>query len=268
MGNTNQDTKMFGLFKNNSSTKVFSISHIGDRKENQDSLIHLKSGLSECYLVADGMGGHSGGKLASTKFCTAMSQLFPLYINNIDNIDNIDNNNSQDINNLIDDARLQMCQQVKAENPDLSPHTTAVLVIYDKEYAHIAHAGDSRAYLFQNQALTWQSKDHSIAQLMVDQGDMEETEIPQDQSQNILYRSIECEKKHLINISRFKIGSGDKIILCTDGFWCFVKQQELLDLAQSSKPKKTLKQLTQKAYRRAKGDADNITALLIQFPTT
>ncbi len=251
---------MFGLFKNSSTTQIFSTTHTGDRKENQDSFIHFSLGTAQCYLVADGMGGHSGGRLASQRFCAAIENNFARYASHC-KIDQV-----EAINTLIDDARQEMCVSITREDSDLSPHTTAVLAIYDGKQLHVAHIGDSRAYLIQDQTLKWISRDHSVAQLMVDQGEIDSSDVSQDESQNILYRSVECQKLHKPSISSFDIKSNDSLILCTDGFWCFVEEPEFLSLAQTKKPKKAIKELTHKVYQRAQGKSDNITALLVQFP--
>ena len=251
---------MFGLFKPKLSPATCAITDKGDRDENQDASLCLEYGSAACYLVADGMGGHKGGKLASNEFCAAISKLFP------DCLDRLQTEAEETIKQLINRAREEMCARITRLGTELSPHTTAVLAILNHNVLYVAHIGDSRAYLIQKGKISWQSRDHSVAQLMLEQGEMAPDEVAHDGSQSILFRSIECHKKHSPSMNEFNnIQPGDCLVLCSDGFWCYSSDADLLSLAVSAKPHNRLKKLVHKTRRAAKGHADNITVVFVRF---
>jgi len=251
---------MFGLFKAKNKTQSYAITHIGDRDENQDSYESFLTGNLKCYIVADGMGGHKGGLLASSNLCKAIKEILPQYGPELKATP------KESINALITQARDRMCSIIHKHDTSLKPHTTLVLAIYQDSSLYLTHVGDSRAYLIQNNKISWQSRDHSVAQLMVEEGELKAEDAMHDESQNLLYRSVECNKEHQASFSQFDgIKAEQHLLLCSDGFWRFITEKEILSLAQSSNPQLELKKYVKKVLKLAKGGSDNITAVLIKL---
>ncbi|MGZ8942189.1 MAG: PP2C family protein-serine/threonine phosphatase [Methylobacter sp.] len=242
--------------------RVFSpyvASHIGDREENQDAYDYDVLKNTGFFIVADGMGGHSGGRLASRYFTEALKNL---YLGQTKPI----RQPEQALKEMIGNARMEMCRRVAAEAPDLSPHTTCVCALLQENQLWVVHVGDSRLYLIENDSIVWQTKDHSIAQLMVDEGELDPEDVTNDDSQNMLYRSISCNKVYETSVKHFQnIQPDSSLLLCSDGLWQYISAEEIIRLNEAKDPQIALQQSVDNAYQRANGKADNITALLIKI---
>ena len=253
---------MFEFIKSKPRPYVVTKTHIGDRDENQDNHTHLSVDGYDCYVVADGLGGHDGGRYASQYLCDAIEQHFPICIAALDT------DTPAAVSRLIHDARQTMCERLKELDPELQGQTTVVLAVRHNDLLCIAHVGDSRAYLVQDQTITWQTRDHSLAQLLVEQGQIDKDQAMHDKSQHMLFRSIQCEKEYDISLDTFdhvKSNADNALILCTDGFWTYRNDEDLIDLATAKKPEKILERDFKQILKRSDGESDNITAMVIQF---
>jgi len=111
------------------------------------------------------------------------------------------------------------------------------------------------------QRILWRTRDHSIPQQLVNEGKITEQEMARHPEQNKLTRSINILKADEVEINVYPaMKKGETFMLCSDGFWEYVKQAELLQLAQPSSGKDELAKLAQLAIFRAHGKSDNVTA--------
>lgn len=247
------------IIRHIASLSVYAVCHDGDREENQDAYDVVVEGVNGFFIVADGMGGHTGGRLASLYFTKALKNT---YLDQMKPVDHPE----QSLKEMISNARMEMCQQVADEAPELLPHTTCVCAMIQQSQLWVAHVGDSRMYLIENENITWHTRDHSIAQLMVDEGELDVKEVPEDNSQNMLFRSINCDKIHPVSIKHFQnVQPNSSLLLCSDGLWQYIDTEEIILLNGAVEPQAALQQSVDNAYQRANGKADNITALLIKI---
>lgn len=117
------------------------------------------------------------------------------------------------------------------------------------------------------QQILWRTRDHSIPQQLVNEGKITEQEMARHPEQNKLTRSINILKADEVEINLYPaMKKGETFMLCSDGFWEYVKQAELLQLAQPDGGKDELAKLVQLAVFRAHGKSDNVTAQWVRRP--
>ena len=211
------------------------------------------------FIVADGLGGHHAGEKASQFFCQGMltlsDQYQPLLKNNPDSV----------FERWVNDA-VAVMQQLFSGDPDAEKsHTTCAVLYVDEKQVITAHCGDSRIYKMNQKRVLWRTKDHSLTQQLLDEGKITEREMGSHPEQNQLTRSINILNKHKVDIKIYSpMEKGETFILCTDGFWEFIKEQELLQLAQQAVNKDELKKIAKLMVLRAQGYSDNVTVQLVR----
>lgn len=249
------------IFGNRQSTrKQFAeLSYVGHRDNNQDYVTHLFSPQGKLFIVADGLGGHQGGELASRYFCEA----FLMFAK--DRLSKLKKQPEDTLIDLAEQAAAAMSDKLIKDYPGIQAHTTcAVCWLSSDNTLTTLHIGDTRIYWFNPNRLIWHSRDHSVIQMKVDLGEITEQQMGTHPQQGALTRSIGVGKK--INPScktqKTKMKKGDALLLCTDGFWERVRQNEILSLAKSKAPEKDLTIWIKTAIDRAKPRSDNVSAQL------
>ena len=143
--------------------------------------------------------------------------------------------------------------------------STVVGLVTDGTKACWGHVGDSRLYLFRAGRLVHQTKDHSVPQVLADAGQIEQCEIRQHEDRNRLLRTI--GSKQVLRSAVFEpteLVKGDAFLLCSDGFWDYVLEDEMLvDLIRSAAPTDWLQRMQQRLLARVSGEFDNYTALAV-----
>lgn len=179
------------------------------RKTNQDSiLISSETGL---FMVADGMGGHNGGDIASQ---TAVATLKELKYDEVEYPDPADF-----LSHAIKECNAKIFQKAK-ETPELKGMgTTVVCAFFAKDRLYIANVGDSRAYLFSENQIFQLTRDHSLVQERVRHGIYNRIAARKDPMKNILVRSVGFEESLEIDIFEYKVSPSDTFLLCSDGLY-------------------------------------------------
>lgn len=233
-----------------------SISKIGGRTENQDycdSKIVDNAGL---WIVADGLGGHRGGAVASE---TAVRAMINLWQPEADHLARV-------VQDLISFAHADVIK-LQTTDPQLSSmRTTLVSLLISQNQASWGHVGDSRLYFYRGDSLFFQTRDHSVPQLMVDTGEIGQEQIRHHEDRNRLIRSIGNPDglKPTILESPQQTLPGDKFLLCTDGFWEYVTEVEMaVDLVKSVNPMEWLERMELRLVAKAEAGHDNYTALAV-----
>ncbi|MGR9053005.1 MAG: PP2C family protein-serine/threonine phosphatase [Gammaproteobacteria bacterium] len=183
---------------------------IGRRSEQQDrlGLFHSDNGKRHLLVVADGMGGLPQGDRAAQIVVDTAEQAF--HRNKIGNpeqfLETICARAHERINRL-------------EENPASAPGSTCVILFIDRKRAYWAHIGDSRLYRFRGDCLIDQTLDHSVMQLMIDEGVFEASSDEVKAFQNQLYKRLGGPTEHVPDIHTDTLEDGDLFLLCSDGFW-------------------------------------------------
>lgn len=235
--------------------KTSLLSSIGGRNKNDDYAGYdYEEGSSGIWVVADGLGGHMDGNVASRLAVESSLEYFrgnnKLTEDNIDKIirnANIDIINAQGKNKLSGGMR-----------------TTIVSLFTDSDQALWAHVGDSRLYYFKQGQLNFQTKDHSVSQMAVSAGEISPDQIRFHEDRNKLLRVLGNEPELKIEVLKepVKLESGDAFLLCTDGFWEMIYETEMeIDLCKANTPDEWIRYMIGRLYKRVSGENDNFTVM-------
>lgn len=227
--------------------------HIGDRSENEDScLCEVLNSQTAYAIVADGLGGHGGGKMASKIAVKHLAKCREL--NSLPAADNI-YSWMKEINTEIFNTRKNTSQM----------KTTAVFLAIFNEQAVWAHVGDSRLYHFHNGLLADYTSDHSVPQVKVFAGELTRDKIPSSPDRSKLLRALGNEELDPEIHEPVPLQPGwHAFLLCTDGFWEYLHEDEIwLDLLKSRSAEEWLIYLRCRGEMRKNGNADNNTAVAL-----
>lgn len=236
--------------------KSASISKAGGREENQDYCDSKVCDQVGVWIVADGVGGHRGGAVASQTAVRAMLDSWHAGMEII----------PQTIDELINTAQVAILNQQETDPQLSSMRTTMVALYVAQNRALWGHVGDSRLYLYRDYALTFQTKDHSVPQAMVVAGEITQEQIRQHEDRNRLLRAVGNPEgvKPTILESPQPVRPGNVFLLCTDGFWEYVTEAEMaVDLVKSNTPMEWLGRMELRLIARAAANHDNYTALAV-----
>jgi len=232
------------------------------RQLNEDNWGWRKlSAGANLYVVADGMGGHDSGEVASEiavqTICRVASERSGVLSSNLDTVENLLDEAFQAANNTIKD-------EAEARGTDMGTTLVSVLVL-DNRVMFLANVGDSRAYLLRNQSLHQLSRDHSLVAKMVERGRITAEEARNHPHSNILLRTVGTDRDIEIDMFRFELESGDRVLLCTDGLWGEVEDRVMeAILNRYTDPRVASRELIRAAHHG--GGKDNITLVVVLIP--
>lgn len=234
------------------------LSQAGGRRTNQDAFGYEVNQGKGCWVIADGLGGHAGGETASRMAVDAVLSAFRQ-----------EHAVSPD---FIDECFLRAHQDIQskaaAEETLSAMRTTLAILICGEQQAVWGHVGDSRLYWFRNGKILYQTKDHSVPQMLVDAGKITPAEIRGHEEQNRLTRAVghEGALRTTILSEPVPLQSGDAALLCSDGIWNYILETEMEDdWAAANSTAEYLVLLERRVLERATGEHDNYTAVAVRF---
>jgi len=223
------------------------------RESNQDSyLVNKDLGL---YIVADGMGGHSGGEVASS--------IAVLTIEDVVTSPPIPDMSSRDLLNFAySEASRRIFDKAAKEKPELTGMgTTMVLVYKSKTSFFIGNVGDSRCYLFRKPFLWQITEDHSLVNEQLRAGLLKEDQIKNFSAKNVITRSVGYERDVIVDILERPLQKGDLFLLCSDGLSGLVPDEDIARILNANPPSQVPDKCVEMALRN--GGDDNVTVLVI-----
>ncbi len=231
------------------------------RKSNQDS-IYINPN-HKCFIVADGMGGHRGGDIASQ----LTTKIFGEHFNSVQGSIK---NKIKDVLKCIKMANTKIMEKSQTEPLLKGMGTTAVSMCIEGNKAYIANIGDSRTYLISEGKLYQLTKDHSLVQEKINLGIISRDEASRDRMKNVLVRTIGFEEDMQIDSFEYSISKNDMFLLCSDGLYSKVYDKEMIEMINQyiPDPSKTTPQildnLVQALIDRANhhGGNDNISIIM------
>lgn len=235
---------------------VASYTNIGGRNENEDSIYVQQTEDLILAAVADGLGGHGGGKIASECAIQMLQE-------QQERLFSADESVLEAVCAEINEAVLSR------QSATIRMKTTLALAIISPDKLAFLHVGDSRIYLFRQGAIRYQSQDHSVSQIAVLTGAIKPEQIRFHEDRNKVLRSLGSENGAApeIKIEAEPLYAGDAVLLCTDGFWEYVTEKEMANLLKPAKNAEDwLKRMTRVVQRRAKKGNDNNSAIAIFAP--
>ncbi len=208
-------------------------------------------------VVCDGMGGAAGGNIASALAVKVISDKI--------NASYRPNMKDSSIKNMLDSALVAANLEVY-DLADAKPElhgmgTTVVCAIVRDGYAHIAHAGDSRAYIFNGETLKQVTTDHSLVQNLVDKGQITKEQAENHPNKNLITRAIGVDKCIEIEFDEISIEDDEVLLLCTDGLSNYVSNDEMISEVKDGRYYAFADRLVRKANNN--GGGDNITVVAI-----
>lgn len=246
---------------------VFGITDKGMVRPGNEDALRIDAGLG-LLVVADGMGGHKGGEVASSMALDILKDYIAgLSVGNNAFIGNVNNDVSRQANQLASGIRLanQAILEAAASNPSWQGMGTTIVAVLVKEgRAGIAHAGDSRLYLFRGGQLRQITGDHSLVAEQVRQGLITAEEALKSTRKNVITRALGQWEELEIELQDLELLDGDRLLLCSDGLSGMVSDPEIAALLQAYPvPEQSCKSLIEVA--NSYGGRDNITAIVAAF---
>ncbi len=239
------------------------VTAIGDRPINQDCTAQLVNDRFGLFVVADGLGGHHAGDLASKYFCRGVFSVAEQFHDQLRKTKTVEIRRV--FHQWVSAAVKEMEVYFAGDEGAKDAYTTCAMLYFDDQFVISVHCGDSRIYRLNPARVVWRTKDHSLIQKQLEQGQISEREMGLHPEQNQLIRSINIKQDHQAEINIYPPAlKGETFILCTDGFWEYIKESDLLRLAALGSGRTEFRKAVQMMHLRAKGNSDNLTAQWIR----
>ncbi len=241
---------MFEYFGNTDVGKV--------RKNNEDFYVYKKIDKDEhLFIVADGMGGHRAGDVASSLGTTT-------FVKEYKKLRGKDNSISDSLNLSLQKANTSILNKATKEPEKKGMGTTfSALVIKDMK-GSIIHVGDSRIYLIRKNKIKRLTRDHTFVEKMIEEGKIKEKDARTHPHRNILYYSLGARDSLTPQlIENFDIFEKDAFLLCSDGLNSMVEDTSIKDYCILYPPQRAVNELIHLA--NINGGTDNITIQIVRF---
>ncbi|MFN2594773.1 MAG: Stp1/IreP family PP2C-type Ser/Thr phosphatase [Actinomycetota bacterium] len=204
------------------------------------------------FVVADGMGGHVAGDVASA---TAVEVLDS-------RSSSLSASDPSTLENAIKQANVAIFKKAQSDSSLRGMGTTCTLLLIDGARAELAHVGDSRAYLFRGGRLSQVTEDHTLVSRMVAEGRIGEDEARHHPQRSVITRALGVDADVQVDLMSLSLEEGDRILLCSDGLTTMLENPEVSTvLAAESDPQAAAESLIRAA--NAAGGEDNITAVVV-----
>jgi len=221
------------------------------RKVNEDAV--LDNSPAGLWVVADGMGGHAAGDVASTAIVNSLAQVKA----------------SADANALVSEIEQRLMdvnadlvrQSSERKDRQTMGSTVAVMLAFNK-HCFVLWVGDSRIYRVRNGKLKRLFSDHSKVQDLVDEGLITEEESERHPEANVITRAVGAGRQLYVDIDMSEIEAGDRFMLCSDGLYKEVMESEMQALISKGTPEEACNTLIELALER--GSRDNVTVIVTQ----
>lgn len=229
-----------------------SFSSRGGREKNEDSFYANKLGASHLAIVADGLGAYGGGEVASDMAVKMLPALLETFAPGKERV----KLGIEEVNKGI----------LAAQREGQSFKTTIAALWLDAHNLVMAHVGDSRIYQFRKNEIIWQSLDHSVTQMAVMLGEITPDQMRGHEERNRLTRCLGNMPSVTVDATQAPVQLGDSFLLCSDGFWELIIEEEMeASRRESQHAKGWLRRMSQLVRQRTTSTSDNQTAVVVQL---
>jgi PPM family protein phosphatase len=239
---------------------VSSGTHIGDREEQQDRVAiipHKHLPGVALAVVADGMGGHTGGAMAAQQVISTAQQIFA-------NFSSKDDSPQKLLTSIVHESHLIIT--LSSYTSEAEPHSTVVAMLLQPGRADWAHVGDTRLYHYRKGALVQRTLDHSYVEQLYKEGKITAEERDTHPQKNILIHCLGGENPPLISYGETaELLDGDCFLMCSDGLWAYFPDEEMGKILDEEPPRSASEKLIAAARVRARGRGDNLTLSIIKY---
>ncbi len=226
----------------------------GGRDYNQDSVSYKQMGDNGLFVVADGLGGHSFGELASACVIETMVEAW-------------DGSFPEGASAFLDTKIMESNRRILAlqEEKESVLKSTVVALATEGSQAVWANVGDSRLYYIHEGEVALYTNDHSVAYKKFRGGEIRREDIPKDPDQSALIRTVGSEDRCKVEVyDPITVVPGDAFVLCSDGMWEYLKDGEIaFDLYKSSNAAEWAGHLLVRLMDRIDGENDNLSIITV-----
>lgn len=227
---------------------------IGNRRTfNEDSVGYYEDDNLGIYIVADGMGGHNAGEVASK---LAKETIIEYILNHKD-----ESSEREILRTAIDVANLKIYREGILNDNCKGMGTTVVVAFIRRDNLTIANIGDSRAYILKNGELIKVTKDHSLVQELLDNGTITKEEAQNHPNKNVITRAVGTNSVVEADYYELDINTISKVVLCSDGLTNEVTDKDILKVIISNEPNQCM-QLINKS--KENGGRDNVSVIIFK----
>ncbi len=222
---------------------------IGGRQDNEDAVAISENENGVLLIVADGLGGEGGGDIAAD-----------MAVRNIQ----YEISNSNISEGAMNNAVIKANSAIRESQGKTNMCSTVAALWIDDFCAYASHVGDTRIYQFRDNKIAYQSVDHSVSQMAVLVGEISEGGIRGHKDRNRLLRALGASSEIKPETDVLKIKKGDAFLLCSDGFWELMLEDEMIDcLNASGDAGEWLCMMRRRIEHKIKKGSDNHTAAAV-----
>jgi PPM family protein phosphatase len=234
--------------------------HQGDRKEQQDRVAifpHPRAKGVALVVVADGMGGHTGGALAA-------EQVVHTAKNSLAHFSPAEELAQPMLENSMREAHMMIKASRFINEKD--PHSTVVMLLLQPGKVSWAHCGDSRLYHFRGDQLVRRTIDHSYVEHLLATGRITAEQALTHPNRNVLLTSLGGQEEPKFSFAEVvDVQGGESFVLCSDGLWAYFDDAELGGIVDAFPARKASEILLERARERGAGGGDNISLAIIKL---
>lgn len=236
--------------------KFAMISREGSRDNNEDSIGMYQDGDSYCFILADGLGGHGKGEVASQVAVEAVIGQFAA-----------GERTEEFLDEAFCAAQEAIVQKQESDHTCRDMKTTLVVLDVEPDQVTWGHIGDSRLYFFQDRKIRTRTLDHSVPQMLVAVGEIREKDIRHHPDRNRLLRVLGVEMDEVNHQVAEPVPrkGGQAFLLCSDGFWELIEEKKMeAAYRRASDPEAWLAAMEEIVQKNGKGtDMDNYSAVAV-----
>lgn len=235
------------------------VQHPGDRSEQQDRVAIMRGRLAPravLALVADGLGGRSGGALASAQVMSSAQRLFDEF------------SAGDPVERFFEDLvhEIHIVLQLAAATVSLQPHSTLAAVLVQPERVDWCHVGDSRVYHVRDGELAARTIDDTVLEQLVSAGRLDPARARLHPSASLLTQALGGPTDPYPNLGSLRDPrTGDAFMLCSDGAWAYLPDEQIAAALSTGTVREAASTLLTDARERARGNGDNCSMVLLRL---
>ncbi|SHE27319.1 Stp1/IreP family PP2C-type Ser/Thr phosphatase [Alkalibacter saccharofermentans] len=236
-------------------------SHIGRlRRINQDSYTLGKTKDGAAYFaVADGLGGHKGGEIASRMLIDELDE----FLTGFDASKSVAEGKIQEtLKDRIKILNSHIMRKGRDDESLTGMGSTLTFCLLSGGEAHVFHVGDSRLYRIGNNIIEKVTKDHSYVEELIDSGEITRDEAEHHPNKNLLTRAVGTDESLKVDYVKFQLRKEDIVLICSDGLTNYASEEEIKHIVLNNTSSQAVSKMIQTANDN--GGGDNITAIVFK----
>jgi serine/threonine protein phosphatase PrpC len=238
---------------------AFGLTDVGRRRESNEDDFLLEPG-SGVYAVADGMGGHAAGEIASHLAIDTLREVLHRDDRAIErrSVDDV----TEWLRGAVVEANRRICDSIRLHEERRGMGTTVVALVHAGDDAVVGHVGDSRMYLLREDELVRMTSDHSWVNEQVKLGLMNDDTAQRHPMRNIVTRALGSRPDVLVDVASLQVRAGDVLLLCSDGLNTMLSDEQIRAIVAGNRhdPEAACRALVEEANRH--GGEDNVTVVV------